>query len=207
MSGFEIITITFSFILGLGMTQILRSVAYVVRERGQYRLHWNPFSVAALILTFQIQFWFAFVIVDSFLDQWSWPVYSVLLFLAIVIFLSGATVLPPSGSSKTSNLMEDFETRGKISLLFFASYFIGWIVIAIMFWSSDFEQLVVVNLVMAITAVVAFFAQKTTHAVSASRRNNCNNGLRFGCCVGDAQSGVVADIPFGPLAASRRPGR
>ena len=160
MSGFEIITITFSFILGLGMTQILRSVAYVVRERGQYRLHWIPFSVAALILTFQIQFWFALVIVDSFLDQWSWPVYSVLLFLAIVIFLSGATALPPSGSSKTSNLMEDFETRGKISLLFFASYFIGWIVIAIMFWSSDFEQLVVVNLVMAITAVVAFFAQK-----------------------------------------------
>ncbi len=56
--------------------------------------------------------------------------------------------------------MEDFETRGEISLLFFASYFIGWIVIAMMFWSSDFEQLVVVNLIMAITAVVAFFAQK-----------------------------------------------
>jgi len=74
--------------------------------------------------------------------------------------ISGATVLPPTGSSKTSNLMEDFETRGKISLLFFASYFIGWIVIAMMFWSSDFEQLVVVNLIMAITAVVAFFAQK-----------------------------------------------
>ena len=160
MSGFEIITITFSFILGLGMTQILRAVGYVVREREQYRLHWIPLSVAALILAFQIQFWFALVIVDSFLDQWSWPVYSVLLFLAIVIFLSGATVLPPTGSSKTSNLMEDFETRGKISLLFFASYFIGWIVIAMMFWSSDFEQLVVVNLVMAITAVVAFFAQK-----------------------------------------------
>ena len=160
MSGFEIITITFSFILGLGMTQILRAVAYVVREREQYRLHWIPLSVAALILAFQIQFWFALVIVDSFIDRWSWPVYSVLLFLAIVIFLSGATVLPPSGSSKTSNLMEDFETRGKISLLFFASYFIGWNVIAMMFWStSDFEKLFVVNLVMTITAVLAFFAQ------------------------------------------------
>jgi hypothetical protein len=135
-------------------------VAYVVREREQYRIHWIPLSVAALILAFQIQFWFALVIVDSFLDRWSWSVYSVLLFLAIVIFLSGATVLPPSGSSKTSNLIEDFETRGKISLLFFASYFIGWNVIAIMFWStSDFKQLFVVNLVMAITAVVAFVTQ------------------------------------------------
>jgi len=159
MSGFEIITITFSFILGLGMTQILRAVAYVVREREQYRLHWIPLSVAALILTFQIQFWFGLVIVDSFLEQWSWPVYSVLLFLAIVIFLSGATVLPPSGSSKTSNLMEDFETRGKISLLFFASYFIGWNVIAVMFWSLDFVPLFIVNLGMATVAVVAFYAQ------------------------------------------------
>ena len=141
------------------MTQILRSVAYVVREREQYRIHWIPLSVAALILAFQIQYWFALVIVDSFLDQWSWPVYSVLLFLAIVIFLSGATVLPPSVSSKTSNLIEDFETRGKISLLFFASYFIGWNVVAIMFWSSDFEALVVVNLVMAIISVLAFFVQ------------------------------------------------
>lgn len=159
MSGFEIITITFSFILGLGMTQILRAVAYVVREREQYRLHWIPLSVAALILAFQIQFWFALVIVDSFLNQWSWPVYSVLLFLAIVIFLSGAMVLPPTGSSKTSNLMEDFETRGKICLLFFASYFIGWNVVAMMFWSLDFVPLVIINLVMATTAVLAFFTQ------------------------------------------------
>ena len=33
MSGFELITITFSFVLGLGVAQILSSVAYVVREK------------------------------------------------------------------------------------------------------------------------------------------------------------------------------
>ena len=46
MSGFEILTITFSFIVGLGVAQVLRSVAHVVREKGQIRLHWIPFSVA-----------------------------------------------------------------------------------------------------------------------------------------------------------------
>ena len=71
MSGFEIITITFSFILGLGVTQILRSVAYVAREKEQYRLHWIPLSMAAVVLLFQVQFWFALVVVDSFLDQWN----------------------------------------------------------------------------------------------------------------------------------------
>ena len=160
MSGFEIITITFSFILGLGVTQILRSVAYVAREKEQYRLHWIPLSMAAVVLLFQVQFWFALVVVDSFLDQWNWRVYSVLLFLAIVIFLGGATILPPPGSSRTSNLIEDFETRGKISLMFLASYFIGWIVVAIMFWTDKFVHLVIVNFVMALILVTAYFAQR-----------------------------------------------
>ncbi len=159
MSGFEIITITFSFILGLGVTQILRSVAYVVREKKQYRLHWIPLSVAALVLFFQVQFWFALVVVDSFVDHWTWPVYSALLILAIVIFLSGATVLPPTGSSKSPNLIEDFDTRGKISLVFLDFYLIGWIGVAIMFWTPEFVHLVIVNLVMALTAIIAYFAQ------------------------------------------------
>jgi hypothetical protein len=159
MSGFEIITITFSFILGLGVTQILRAVAYVVREREQYQLHWIPISVATMVLLFQVQFWFALVIVDSFVGHWTWTVYGVLLSLAIIIFLSGATVLPPPGPSKTRNLIEDFATRGKISLVFLALYLLGWIVVAIMFWTEAFVHLVIVNSVMATIATIAFLAQ------------------------------------------------
>jgi len=159
MSGFEIITITFSFILGLGITQILRAVAYVVREREQYQLHWIPISVATMVLLFQVQFWFALVIVDSFVGHWTWTVYGVLLILAIIIFLSGATVLPPPGPSKTRNLIEDFATRGKISLVFLALYLLGWIVVAIMFWTGAFVHLVIVNSVMAAIATIAFLAQ------------------------------------------------
>ena len=162
MSALEVITITFSIILGLGVTKILERVAHVVREREQHQLHWIPLSMAALILVFQVQFWFALVIVDSFLDKWNWTVYSVLLFLAGVIFLSGATVLPSAGSSRSSNLIEDFNARGKVSLIFFALYFIGWIVVAIIFWTTaDFISLVVVNLVMATTSVVAYRARHT----------------------------------------------
>jgi hypothetical protein len=159
MSGLEIITITFSIILGLGVTQILGCVAYVVREKEQHRIHWIPLSVAVLVLLFHVQFWFALVIVDSFLDKWNWTVYSVLLFLAIVIFLSGATVLPSPGSSRSSDLIEDFDARGKISLIFFALYFVGWIVIAIMFWSERFISLVIANSVMATTSLIAYRAQ------------------------------------------------
>ena len=54
MSGFEVITITFSFIVGLGMAQVLRSVAFVIREGGSHRLHWIPFSVAGIVVFFMV---------------------------------------------------------------------------------------------------------------------------------------------------------
>ncbi len=159
MSGFEILTITFSFIVGLGVAQVLRSVAYVVRESGQVSLHWIPFSVAAMILFFQVQFWFGLAVINSLMDQWSWPVYSLMLLLAIFIFLSGATVLPHSLTSLGERgLKEDFETRGRVSLVFLALYLVGWIGVGILFWTPDMWQLVVVNGLFALAAILIYAA-------------------------------------------------
>jgi hypothetical protein len=160
MSGFELITITFSFILGLGVAQILHSVAHVVRERGQYRLHWIPLTMAALILAFMIQFWFALFVVDSLLDKWNWVVYSILLCLAIIIFLGGSTALPAPASSRASDLIDDFNTRGKVSLLFFAAYFLGWDIIAVMFWGPRMGLLASVNVIMAALSIAAYVAKQ-----------------------------------------------
>jgi len=159
MSGFEILTITFSFIVGLGVAQVLRSVAYVVREYKQVSLHWIPFSVAAIILFFQVQFWFGLAVINSLMDQWSWPVYSLMLLLAIFIFLSGATVLPHSLTSLGERgLKEDFETRGRISLVFLALYLVGWIGVGILFWTPDMWQLVVVNGLFSLVAILIYVA-------------------------------------------------
>lgn len=159
MSGFEILTITFSFIVGLGVAQVLRSVAYVVRESGQVSLHWIPFSVAAMILFFQVQFWFGLAVINSLMDQWSWPVYSLMLLLAIFIFLSGATVLPHSLTSLGERgLKEDFETRGRVSLVFLALYLVGWIGVGILFWTPNMWQLVVVNGLFALAAILIYAA-------------------------------------------------
>lgn len=158
MSGFEIITITFSFVVGLGMAQILRSVAFVVREGGPHRLHWIPFSVAAIVVFFQVQFWFGLVVVNSLMDQWTWPVYGLMLTLAMVIFLAGATVLPPPNHVGERDLIEDFSSRGRISLLFIAAYLVGWIGVGIVFWRPEFWQLVVVNGLWAAAAIITYRA-------------------------------------------------
>jgi len=159
VSGFEILTITFSFIVGLGVAQVLRSVAYIVREYKQVSLHWIPFSVAALVLFFQIQFWFGLAVVNSLIVQWSWPSYGLMLLLAIFIFLSGATVLPHSLTSLGERgLKEDFETRGRISLIFLALYLVGWIGVGMLFWIPEMWHLVIVNGLMAIALIITYVA-------------------------------------------------
>ena len=160
MSGFELITITFSFVLGLGVAQILSSVAYVVREKDEFRLHWIPLTMAAMILAFMIQFWFALFVVDSLIDGWNWLVYCILLCLAISIFLSGATVLPASGSTRTTDLIEDFNSRGNVSLLFFAAYFVGWDIVAVMYWGPRMGLLAIVNILMASLSIAAYVTER-----------------------------------------------
>jgi len=160
VSGFELITITFSFILGLGVAQILRSVANVVREKDQFRLHWIPLTTVALILAFMIQFWFALFVVNSFLDSWNWLVYSILLILAFIIFLSGATVLPEPASQRTTDLFDDFNSRGKVSLLFFAVYFLGWNVLAVIFWRPGMALLSITNIVMATLSIAEYYSKR-----------------------------------------------
>jgi len=162
LSAFEILTITFSFIVGLGVAQVLRSIAYMVRESVQISLHWIPFSVAAQILFFQVQFWFALSVVNSLMVKWSWAVYIEMLLLAILVFLAGATVLPHSLSSLGERgLKEDFETRGRISLILLALYTIGWIVVGIMFRIPELWHLALVNGMYALVALATFRASSS----------------------------------------------
>ena len=152
MSGFEIITITFSFIVGLGVAQMLRAVSDVIRDRDHLELHWLPFATAA----FQIQFWFGLAVINSILEEWAWPVYSLVLFLAVTIFLGGATVLPSRSALDEHSLLEDYEARGKVSLVFLALYLLGWIGVGVMFWRPAFWLLVVINGLIALVCFIAY---------------------------------------------------
>ena len=165
MSGFEIITITFSFVVGLGMAQVLRSVAFVVRESGPYRLHWIPFTVAGIVVFFQVQFWFGLTAVNSLVEQWNWPIYGLMLFNAMAIFLAGATVLPPQYDIGKRDLIDDFAGRGRISLLFIATYLIGWMGVGIMFYRLEFWTLLVVNSLWSAVALIAYRTEKERHRV------------------------------------------
>lgn len=128
MSEFELITITYSFVLGLGVAQILAALVAAVRSRLEHPLHWMPIAFAASIFMFHIQFWFVIFQFDiQFIDDWTWGTYAPLLFLAVLLFLAGGIILPRGGARTEGGLIADFDAHGRLGLLFLAAYLLCWI--------------------------------------------------------------------------------
>ena len=128
MSEFELITITFSFVLGLGVAQILGAPSAALRNRHSMALHWMPLGFAASIFLFHIQYWFVLFDYDAnLISEWTWWTYGPFLGLAVLLFLSGGVVLPTPGSDAGDSLIHDFEQRGKLSLVFLAAYILAWV--------------------------------------------------------------------------------
>ena len=82
-----------------------------------------------------------------------------MLLAAIFIFLSGATVLPHSlATLGERGLKEDFETRGRVSLVFLALYLIAWIGVGVMYWIPGLWHLALVNGLFAFLSIVIYGA-------------------------------------------------
>lgn len=93
------------------------------RGRTEHSLHWMPFAWGVVILIFSIQYWFALLDLNKTLaGGWDWLWYGQMLVLAVALFLAGALVLPSRVSFAKSDLLDDFVTHGRYSLLALASY-------------------------------------------------------------------------------------
>jgi hypothetical protein len=157
MSEFEIITITLSFIIGLGVAQLLTSFSAAMRARLEHPLHWMPFAWGVPILVFSVQYWFALLGLNQVLVAWGWLWYAQILALAIALFLAGAMLLPTRASTAKASLREDFIIHGRYSLLALVFYLLGWIAPnAKMDGGNVFSEANALNTVMAVLAIIAF---------------------------------------------------
>jgi hypothetical protein len=159
VSEFELITITFSFVLGLGVAQILGATSSAIRARADHPMHWMPLAYAASIFLLHIQYWFALFELDEILGEWTWTAYGPLMALAVLLFLSGGVVLPSTGNHAALGLWEDFEKRGKSSLLLLAGYMGLWMPVNSFMDGSWFPAANVYNLTLTILLVAAYFAK------------------------------------------------
>jgi hypothetical protein len=114
-----------SFIVGLGIAQLLTSISEAVRSRIDHPLHWMPFAWAVPILLLSVQHWFALFDLDTTIGDWNWCLQ--MLALAMALFMAAALILPPRESSATGGLLKDFMTHCRFSLLALVVYLLGWI--------------------------------------------------------------------------------
>jgi hypothetical protein len=122
MSQFEVVSITLSFILGLSMSHILWTSASAVRARKGMGLHWIPFGWAACIFFLHAHFFINVRSIDLGITGWTWSWYLTALLLAVLLFASGALVLPSDASQRSGQLLDDFFEHGRLSLLPLAAY-------------------------------------------------------------------------------------
>lgn len=157
MSQFEIIAITLSFIVGLGIAQLLTSFSEAIRSRIDHPLHWMPFAWGIPILLFSVQYWFALFDLDSAIQDWNWSWYLQMLAMAIALFMASALILPPRKTAAKGGLLEDFTTHGRYSLLALVTYLLGWIPAnAVMNNGNVLEIGNISNAAMAASALIAY---------------------------------------------------
>ncbi len=124
MSTFEFISVALSFILGLGVTRLLMSAVKLFLWRGELDFHWIPVAWATVIFLFQIQFWWAIFELSHMLETWTFLHFFALVGLALLLFVSGALVLPSSKPTKERSLLLSFDRDGRWSLAFLGCYFV-----------------------------------------------------------------------------------
>lgn len=160
MTKFEIVTITLSFVLGLSMSHLLWAASALFRARRHVRLHPLPLLWAACIFFVHVQYWFAAFAIDKVIEQWTWSWYLQMLTLGILLFLSGALVLPSESKQYTGDLLEDFKDNGRLGLIPLAAYHLLWIPTAYRMDQATFEAGNYANLALTAFALIGLAAKR-----------------------------------------------
>ena len=159
MSELEVVTLSLSLILGLSMAQMLSTVALSIRSRHESRLHWVPVAWAAAIFFYHVQFWFALIDVDRIIVAWSWDWFGPILFMAVLLFLSGALVLPGAGRPLPADLIGDFEEHGRLALVPISVYGLLWIPLNVRLGDSWLSLMNGFNVVAVALAAVVYLSR------------------------------------------------
>jgi hypothetical protein len=123
MKPFDYIAIALSLILGLGITQLLSSAVGAFRARHRVALDWTALAWAAVILFWQLQYWWALFDLSASIQVWTILHFVVLVVLALFLFVSGALILPSYDRDRDSELSGAFQRDGRWALSVMSAYF------------------------------------------------------------------------------------
>lgn len=156
MSGFEIVALSLSLILGLSIAHMLGSVTQLVRSRGEVRWHWLPIAWALSIFLLHVQFWIALFHLGEMVGDWSWDWFIPVLLLAMLLFMGGSLVLPTLQRDQSHGLLDDFIEKGRVALIPTGLYLLLWIPVNVRIGADWMSSMNGLDVVLAAIASIAF---------------------------------------------------
>ena len=136
MTAFEMVALAVSFVLGLGITDLLSSSVHVFRGRRQYRIDWVPAVWVLCIFILQTQFWWSIFGLSPWVKVWTLTRFGLLLICALTLFLAGALVLPGRRPEYGKDFLEYFHGDGRWGLAALGAYHVEALVLNGMLFHS-----------------------------------------------------------------------
>lgn len=140
MESFSTIIVTYSIILGLGITNLLNSFMAMFRSRGQAHLHWMPLVWAFCIFTYQVQFWWAIIQLKKILTVFTLGNFLILMMIALMLFIASAMIIPDNELKKDQNLLDEFYKDGKWALMIMSLYAATAAIVDYIFWGMGLSS-------------------------------------------------------------------
>jgi hypothetical protein len=113
ISAFEYVSILVSIILGLGITQILSSLADLLYHHSKVRLYWPHACWVVFIFFLHIQDWFITYQLKN-IPVWDIPRLVFILAYPIVLFTCAKMLLPTNGSEEQYDMKKFYESQHRV---------------------------------------------------------------------------------------------
>lgn len=160
MTIFDFAMVAVSLILGLAISYLLESVVNVFRMRHRCQMDWIPFVWTGCVLVQQFQFWWALYELNT-ISSLSVSVFSLLLFLAGLLFIAGALVLPSGETEYPNDLGVYFNTDGSWAAAALALFNLTAVGTNVLLFATPITNTAnIFNLMLVIIALLVAFTQK-----------------------------------------------
>jgi hypothetical protein len=113
ISAFEYVSILVSIILGLGITQILSSLADVLYHHNKVRLFWPHACWVVFIFFLHIQDWFITYQLRE-VPVWDIPRLIFILAYPVVLFTCAKMLLPTNGTEEQYDMKKFYESQYRV---------------------------------------------------------------------------------------------
>lgn len=107
MDTFSYLSVLFSVVLGLALTQILLGFRALMLARSRVTLYWPALIWAGLMIIIVVQVWWSMFGMQT-IRTWSFTMYAAVMLQIIILYLAAGLVVPDIPPDRPVNMRDDY---------------------------------------------------------------------------------------------------